>query len=117
MGLPNKMRIVPGDTQADIYRKATQAATFANDAFGGQNWEQMANRVGNESFKRLAQTTLAPGSRGYMQLLLFAPDWTISNIRIIAKSLPLFESDPALRRMYQYYFAKAALTYAVAGSC
>ena len=45
MGRPNKMRIVPGDTQADIYRKATQAATFANDAFGGQNWEQIANRI------------------------------------------------------------------------
>ena len=29
-----------------------------------------------------------------MQLLLFAPDWTISNVRIIAKSLPGFESDP-----------------------
>ena len=116
LGVPNKMRIVSGDTQADIYRKATQAATFSNDAFGGQNWEQIANRVGNESFKRLAQTILAPGSRGYMQLLLFAPDWTISNIRIIAKSLPLFESDPALRRMYQYYFARAALTYATAGS-
>ena len=51
-----------------------------------------------------------------MQLLLFAPDWTISNIRIIAKSLPLFESDPGLRRMYQYYFARAALTYATIGS-
>jgi hypothetical protein len=51
-----------------------------------------------------------------MQLLLFAPDWTISNIRIIAKSLPAFESDEGLRRMYQYYFARAALTYAAAGS-
>ena len=45
-----------------------------------------------------------------------APDWTISNIRIIAKSLPGFESDPMARRLYQYYFARAALTYAVAGS-
>ena len=58
----------------------------------------------------------APGSRGYMQLLLFAPDWTLSNIRIIAKSLPSFESDPALRRKYQDQFARAARTYAVVGS-
>ena len=116
MKKPNPMRLMPGDTHADIYRKATQAATFSNDAFGGQNWEQLANRIQNDTLKRMTQTMFAPGSRGYMQLLLFAPDWTLSNIRIIAKSLPSFESDPALRRMYQYYFARAALTYAVAGS-
>jgi hypothetical protein len=116
MGKPNALRIMPGDTQSVIYGKATKAASFTNDAFGGQNWEQLANRIQNDTLKRLTQTMFAPGSRGYMQLLLFAPDWTLSNIRIIAKSLPAFESDPALRRMYQYYFARAALTYAVAGS-
>ena len=116
LGKPNALRIMPGDTQAQIYGKATKAASFTNDAFGGQNWEQLANRIQNDTLKRLTQTAFAPGSRGYMQLLLFAPDWTLSNIRIIAKSLPNFESDPALRRLYQYYFARAALTYAVAGS-
>ena len=116
LGKTNALRIMPGDTQAQIYGKATKAASFTNDAFGGQNWEQLANRIQNDTLKRLTQTAFAPGSRGYMQLLLFAPDWTLSNIRIIAKSLPNFESDPALRRLYQYYFARAALTYAVAGS-
>jgi len=116
MGKPNALRIMPGDTQSQIYGKATKAATFANDAFGGQNWEQIANRIQTPYLKRMMQTMFQPGSRGYMQLLLFAPDWTISNVRIIAKSLPAFESDPALRRMYQYYFARAALTYAAAGS-
>jgi hypothetical protein len=110
------MKIMPGDSQARIYQKATQASQFANDAFGGQNWEQIANRIQTPWLKSIMQTTFAPGSRGYMQLLMFAPDWTISNIRIIAKSLPAFESDPGLRRLYQYYFAKAALTYAAAGS-
>ena len=116
MNKPNAMQIVKGDTQAQIYSKAQRAAQFANDAFGGQNWEMLANRIQTPWLKRMMQTTFAPGSRGYMQLLMFAPDWTISNIRIIAKSLPAFESDPALRRLYQYYFAKAAATYAVAGS-
>jgi len=116
LGKPNAMKIMPGDSQARIYQKATQASQFANDAFGGQNWEQIANRIQTPWLKSIMQTTFAPGSRGYMQLLMFAPDWTISNIRIIAKSLPAFESDPGLRRMYQYYFAKAALTYAAAGS-
>jgi hypothetical protein len=115
-GVPNTLVIQPGDTIGQIYAKASKAAQFTNDAFGGQNWEQVANRIRTPWVKQLAQTTLRPGSRGYMQLLLFAPDWTISNIRIIAKSLPAFESDEGLRRMYQYYFARAALTYAAAGS-
>ena len=115
-GVPNTLVIQPGDTIGQIYAKASKAAQFTNDAFGGQNWEQVANRIRTPWIKQLAQTTLRPGSRGYMQLLLFAPDWTISNIRIIAKSLPAFESDEGLRRMYQYYFARAALTYAAAGS-
>ena len=116
MGRPNTLQIKAGDTVAQIYAKATKASQFTNDAFGGQNWDILANRIQNSTLKRLTQTTFAPGSRGYMQLLMFAPDWTISNIRIIAKSLPAFESDPALRRMYQYYFARAALIYATAGS-
>nr|BAR18304.1 hypothetical protein [uncultured Mediterranean phage uvMED] len=111
-----KNAIQPGDTQEQIYKKARRAAQFTNDAYGGQNWAQVTQRIENRFVKNLAQTTLTPGSRGYLQLLLFAPDWTISNIRIIAKSLPGFESDPMARRLYQYYFARAALTYAVAGS-
>ena len=108
--------IKPGDTQAEIYKKARRAAQFTNDAYGGQNWAQVTQRIENDFIKKLAQTTLNPGSRGYMQLIMFAPDWTISNVRIIAKSLPGFESDPKTRRLYQYYFARAALTYAIAGS-
>ena len=116
MGKPNPFQIKSGDTVGQIYSKATRASQFTNDAFGGQNWDMLANRIQNRTLKTLTQTTFAPGSRGYMQLLLFAPDWTISNIRIIAKSLPAFESDPALRRLYQYYFARAALIYATAGT-
>jgi hypothetical protein len=111
---PNAIK--PGDTQRQIYEKGRRAAQFTNDAYGGQDWAALTQRIENNFVKKLAQTTLNPGSRGYMQLLLFAPDWTISNIRIIAKSLPGFESDPVSRRLYQYYFARAALTYAVAGT-
>ena len=114
--LNNSLDPVTDKTLAQVYKKATQAATFSNDAFGGQNWEQIANRIQTPWLKSLMQTTFRPGSRGYMQLLMFAPDWTLSNIRIIAKSLPAFESDPQLRRLYQYYFARAALTYAAAGT-
>ena len=102
-------------TQAQIYRKARLAAQFTNDAFGGQDWFAMTRRIQTPLFKRLAQTTFQPGSRGYLQLLLFAPDWTISNLRIIG-SLPAFENATDARRMYGYYFARAALIYATIGS-
>ena len=108
--------IQTGDNQAIIFRKAQRAAQFANDAFGGQDWAKLANSIQTPWLKSMMQTTFNPGSRGYMQLLMFAPDWTISNVRIIAKSLPAFESDPELRRLYQYYFLRAALIYAAAGS-
>jgi len=111
---PNAIK--SGDTQRQVYEKGRRAAQFTNDAYGGQNWAQLTQRIENNFIKKLAQTTLTPGSRGYMQLLMFAPDWTISNVRIIAKSLPGFESDATSRRLYQYYFARAALTYAIAGS-
>ncbi len=108
--------VQPGDTQAIIHRKAQRAAQFANDAFGGQDWATVANKIQTPWLKSMMQTTFRPGSRGYMQLLMFAPDWTISNVRIIAKSLPAFEKDPNLRRLYQYYFLRAAVIYAAAGS-
>lgn len=108
--------VQPGDTQTVVYRKAQRAAQFANDAFGGQDWAKVANSIQTPWLKSMMQTTFRPGSRGYMQLLMFAPDWTISNIRIIAKSLPAFEADPDLRRLYQYYFLRAALIYAAAGT-
>jgi hypothetical protein len=103
-------------TQAQIYAKARLAAQFTNDAFGGQDWFALTRRIQTPILKKLAQTMYAPGSRGYMQLLMFAPDWTISNIRIIGKALPAFESNADARRMYNYYFARAALMFAVGGS-
>jgi hypothetical protein len=103
-------------TQAQIYAKARIAAQFTNDAFGGQNWRQLTTRVQTPIFKKLAQTMYAPGSRGYMQLLMFAPDWTISNIRILGKALPAFERNSDARRMYGYYFARSAIMYATLGT-
>lgn len=108
--------VQPGDTQATIYAKARGAALFTNDAFGGQNWEGITQSITNPAYKKLAQTTFKPASRGYLQLLFFAPDWTLSNIRIIGKALPGFTSDPTTRRLYQYYFVRAAMTYATIGT-
>ena len=112
----NPNRLLPGDNSEAVYKKARGAAAYANDAFGGQNWANMVSEIRQPWLKRLAQTTYNPGSRGYLQQFLFAPDWTTSNIRIIAKAMPGFESDPNRRRLYQYYALRAALIFAAAGS-
>lgn len=106
----------PGDQTFNIYANARIASQVTNDAFGGLNWVQITQRIQNPLYKKLAQTVFQPGSKGYMQLLLFAPDWTISNLRIAFKALPLFESNPDARRLYQLYFARTALIYATIGS-
>ena len=106
----------PGDQPFNIYANARIASQVTNDAFGGLNWTKITQEIQNPFFKKLAQTVFQPGSRGYLQLLLFAPDWTISNLRIAFKALPLFESNPDARRLYQLYFARTALIYATIGS-
>ena len=108
--------VEPGDSVGAIYSKSRKAAEFTNDAFGGQNWEGITQSIVNPTYKKLAQTTFNPGSRGYLQLLFFAPDWTISNVRIAAKGFPGFNSDPVARRMYQYYLLRASLMYATIGT-
>jgi len=108
--------VKPGDSQSVIYAKGRMAATAINDAFGGLNWFALSQEIQNPLFKKLAQTLFAPGSRGYMQLLMFAPDWTIANLRIAAKMFPLFESNPQIRSIYQYYFLRTALIYGTIGT-
>ena len=52
------LAIKPGDTKVRYMLKQAKAAQFTNDAFGGQNWEQLANRIQTSWLKILAQTTL-----------------------------------------------------------
>lgn len=73
-----------------------KAAEFANDAFGSLDWSDFATRLyryaANNPHKlrskaatKLAQV-LPVNKRRWLNLGLFAPDWTISNIRIIGKT-------------------------------
>jgi hypothetical protein len=57
-----------------------------------------------------------PKGRRRLQLLFFAPDWTLANIRILGKALPFINKSPVSRRMYRMYAARAALLYATLGN-
>ena len=74
-----------------------EAATFANDAFGSLDWNDFTarlyeyaaanpNRIRGKAANKLAQL-LPVNKRRWLNLGLFAPDWTISNIRIIARTI------------------------------
>ena len=103
-------------TRADIARLGQNAAEVTNDAFGGLDWYRIAMNTNNPILKKIAMSVFNPGSRGWLQLLFFAPDWTIANFRIIAKAIPGMTEDPDLARIYQMYALRAAMYFGTIGT-
>ena len=72
-----------------------QAAKFANDAFGSLDWNDFTTKLyeyaadrPNTYRAKVANATaelLPVNKRRWLNLGLFAPDWTISNIRIVGR--------------------------------
>jgi len=65
-----------------------EIAAFVNDSFGGLNWFDAARRTEGEFAKRMAMAAYSPEGRRALQVLLFAPDWTISTVRAFTAALP-----------------------------
>jgi hypothetical protein len=72
-----------------------KASEFANDAFGSLDWNNFStrlyayaakhpNRLRSKAANRAAQL-IPVNKRRWLNLGLFAPDWTVSNIRIVYK--------------------------------
>ena len=93
-----------------------KAAMFTNEAYGGLNWRRLYENVESPLMKKIAGTALTPSGRRVLQLMMFAPDWTISNFRILYKALPGINKDPVARKLYQAYAIRAGLIYATLGS-
>ena len=106
-------KLIKDNPQTPIKLLARDAAAFANDAFGGQAMMRAANDVVNPTIRRMAQETLKPAAKPYLQQALFAPDWTISNINILAKSQKPFNANPRTRNLYMSYLINGAILYAV----
>ena len=62
--------------------------SFVNKSFGGLNWFQEARSAQTEFGKRMAMAAYSPEGRKVLQILLFAPDWTISTIKAFTSALP-----------------------------
>ena len=72
---------------SDMNAIAQRAAQFTNDAYGNQNWAQMAMNVENFMGHRIAAAMNKPSMRGYIRTLIFAPDWSLSNLRVLGKTV------------------------------
>jgi hypothetical protein len=65
-----------------------EISRFVNDSFGGLNWFDAARSAETELGKRIAMAAYSPEGRRALQLVLFAPDWTISTLRAFSSALP-----------------------------
>lgn len=67
---------------------AAEVASFVNNTLGGLNWLQVANQVENKFLKGFALKAMKLQNRDWAQIVLFAPDWTVSTLRSFTKALP-----------------------------
>ena len=65
-----------------------EVSSFVNNTFGGLDWLKIADEVQNKVLKKLAMAAYSNRGRTWMQIAMFAPDWTISTLRSYSKALP-----------------------------
>jgi len=71
----------PNATPKEIAAQRKIIAQHVNTSFGGLNWFETARTARTKTGKKIAYSLYNPTARKYLQLLLFAPDWTISTLR------------------------------------
>lgn len=67
---------------------AKTVGDVVNSTFGGLNWLQVANSVQNKYLKALAMKAMNTTGREWAQIVMFAPDWTVSTLRAFTNALP-----------------------------
>jgi hypothetical protein len=79
-----------------------EIAGALNNQFGGLDWFDVARRfdegliskipvigeAAGKFAKRMAMEAMSPDGRKWMQILMFAPDWTVSTLRAFTDALP-----------------------------
>lgn len=111
---------------------AEPIALTVNDIFGGQNWLRMALDSRTELGRRIKLLATRPSSRVWAQRLIFAPDWTVSNMRAILKApmiagkmigskiapdkIQMRPGEAQLMKYHAYFAARAGLVYFLAAN-
>lgn len=101
---------------------AEMAASFTNDIFGGLNWRRVAEETRTKWGRDAALAAYSPAGRRVSQLLLFAPDWTLSTVRAMTKAFGegsgiggLVEAKTAAD-LHRQYILRSAIYYASVGT-
>lgn len=92
---------------------AKQVSSFVNDTFGGLDWFRVATETQSQLGRQIALAALSPKGRQMMQILMFAPDWTMSTFRAMYKALPGSTAMPLTARLHQKYVMRTAIIWAV----
>lgn len=104
------------------------AASFANDTFGGLNWRRIAEAAKTKWGRDIALAAYGPTGRRWLQLLMFAPDWTLSTTRAALKAFGAaagYESGSGLggilkpknvTDLHRQYLLRSALYYGLVGT-
>lgn len=67
---------------------AKEVSSYVNNTFGGLNWLQVANSVNSKFARGLALKMAGIAGRDWAQIVMFAPDWTVSTLRAMTTALP-----------------------------
>jgi hypothetical protein len=82
----NKMKLK--NPELSDVQLAKEVSSYVNNTFGGLNWLQVANQVHNKYARGLALKMAGISGREWAQIIMFAPDWTVSTLRAFTTALP-----------------------------
>jgi hypothetical protein len=92
-------------------RAARLAASYTNDIFGSLDYYRVATDTDSHIMRKLGTAALNQNSRKVLQLVMFAPDWTMATFRSMAKALPGGATDQEMMQLHRRYMVKAAIYY------
>lgn len=110
-----------------VEKLGEEAAKFTNDIFGGINWRRAAEEARTKWGRDMALAVYSPTGRMINQLLMFAPDWTLSTTRAALRAVGEvagYGEGTGLRGMMspknatdlsRQYILRSALYYATIG--
>ena len=114
----NVMKLLnnPKFSKAPLNEIYKQAAIVTNDGYGGLNWQQLYMSTNDPILKKMKEYAYRPTGRKWMQRIMFAPDWTTANFRIISRAFPGINDNAMSRSLYQAYTIRAALIVGTGGA-
>lgn len=92
-------------------RAAKLAASYTNDIFGSLDYYRVATDTDSHIMRKLGTASLNQNARRVLQLVMFAPDWTMATFRTLAKAMPGGATDAEMMQMHRRYLIKSAIYY------